>query len=199
MSFKGKFIAAIAVMTLAAAVSAAEPISGCNFTGFTCNFYETDSQGNPSETGGMVSVPSFGLLPHDVVLFESSGGSILDRTTWSDALHFTASLDPSGMLAIRAQLLSEGCNCFASLDIGANPTGVTETQTGQGSDFTDFTSFAFNSFQTINVFSDAPIGEPVDSQVPEPTTFAIVGAGMAVLVAARRRIRRRQARQSFFR
>jgi PEP-CTERM motif len=68
----------------------------------------------------------------------------------------------------------------------ANAVSVTEVQSGTGTD-ADFTNFTPNNGTTIyQIHSDAAGNEIADPETPEPSTFVLLGSGLAVAGLFRR-------------
>ena len=168
---------AAGVVLLGATTASAGNISSCSINADnaglqTCNMYETDANGNPSETS------SYAFDKFD--------------TDWNDG--YWVINDPNGSLSDYVVFFdSEGINngfantaYLCSLDAGSNacefvppedlnPLGtVSENANG----FASFgQGFASGCCDTINVNSD----------VPEPLTLSLFGAGLLGLGALRRR------------
>jgi hypothetical protein len=173
-----------AASLLSAGTAMASPlISGCAINPGTntqtCNFYETDANGNPSE----ISSPVFNQI---------------SDTAWHAG--YSAIDDPNGVLSdIIVWLPISPGSIFAevgvlhSCDDGHLPnncdtTGLTLLGTGfenANGDLIGATKSRFNSdnnlvaVDTLNIFSGV--------DVPEPVTLTIFGAGLAGAAATRRR------------
>lgn len=120
-------------------------------------------------------------MPRDLIVFEHlAGGSFSDPKTWSDLVHFDSN---------SYTMYSDGENGFSSIPGGSlslNATAITEVQTGTGTE-ADITIYQAGS-ATYNVHSDAAGNEGSEggSDVPEPSTFALLAAGGIFVLAMRR-------------
>jgi hypothetical protein len=94
-------------------VANAGPVSNCVLnpgpqpaSGFTCNVFESDASGNPSEISNVITLPNL-VVGGFLVLKED--GAIADNVTtnWSDVLKFG---DGSGANTTIVQMFSVGCN-----------------------------------------------------------------------------------------
>jgi hypothetical protein len=155
------------ILPLAGALALhAGPVSSCtpNMTvGITCNVFETDAGGNPSEISNVFSLGTNTVAGY-VVLLEMSGADQTNNANWSDVLHF---IDDGMGFASTAQLLSAGCNCFPSFAMvnAAGAAFIVESATpptvySPGSD-------------TYNIFSA--------EEVPEPGAAWLLAFGLIAL------------------
>src|SRR5882762_5113952 len=136
---------AAGLFVAAAVVVHAGPISSCTTNnggagpGFTCDIFQTDINGNPSEMSNAVTLPSSTTGGY-IVLLESPGAAQSDVSQWSDVLVFG---DGSSAIATTVQLLSVGCNCFPDFaTVNAAPNVfLVENQNGVGDDLLDVTVF----------------------------------------------------------
>lgn len=152
----------------APSLPAVAPNSGCTLnpgpqpaSGHTCNIYETDGAGNPSEISNVITIPNV-VVGGYLVLKEN--GAIADNvvSNWSDVLKFG---DGSNNNTTSMQLFSKGCNtgnpndtsCFPPYSPGTSGF-VTESHPAP--------TVFFNSPNTYNVYS-------VDDEAPvRPWTLA---------------------------
>ncbi|HYL72795.1 MAG TPA: PEP-CTERM sorting domain-containing protein [Bryobacteraceae bacterium] len=171
---------------LVVTVARAAPVSSCTANmsgvGITCNVFESDVSGNPSEMSNIFSLGTSAVAGY-VVLLEASGADQTNVANWSDVLHF---IDDGGGFASTAQLLSDGCNCFPSFATvnAAGGAFIVETQTGTGDDFTDSTQYSPSGTDVYNIFSGAPVNETGD--VPEPASVALLGGGLVASMVVER-------------
>ena len=91
---------------------AAAPISSCVVNGappnsHTCNVYETDASGNPSEISNVINLPN--VVSNGYVVLKENG-AIADNvvSNWSDVLKFGDG--NSNNTGTTMQLFSKGCN-----------------------------------------------------------------------------------------
>jgi len=148
--------------------------------GITCNIYESDASGNPSEISSIFSLGTTAVAGY-VVLLESPLADQTNTAMWSDVLHF---IDDGVGFSTTAQLLSDGCACFPTFT-AVNAAGaqfIVETQFGTGNDFTDFTPYQPTATDTYNIYSAAPF-----VLAPEPQSWWMLAGGLAVLGLLRRR------------
>ncbi|HWY64112.1 MAG TPA: PEP-CTERM sorting domain-containing protein [Rhizomicrobium sp.] len=176
-----------ALLSVGSAIATPVLISGCTVNvgtpTQTCNFYETDANGAPSEISSTVS------NQFSATTAWHSGYSAIDdpgTTTLSDVIVWNP-ISPGSIFAETANLYS--------CDDGALPTncstaiaGLTLLGTGfedANGDLLGATKSRFNvdnvqvAVDTLNVFSGV--------DVPEPITLSIFGVGLAGAVAVRRR------------
>ena len=141
---------------------AAAPVSNCVLnpgpqpaSGFTCNVYETNASGNPSEISNVISLPNpvvGGLL----VMKENPAIADSVVSNWSDVLKFG---DGTNATTSIMQFFSKGCNtgtpsdtsCFPPYNPGVSGF-VTESHPGP----TVFPSSP-NTYNVFSVDDDAPV------------------------------------------
>jgi hypothetical protein len=135
---------------------------------------------------GTVSLGIF-VVPGDAVLFEHSGGSLTNPSSWSDVVHFANG--PNGSTATTFADTETGPLLPPGFVLSTNAVSIIETQTGTGTD-ADFTVYnPGGGSVTYNVFSDAALTpEPVEPSegVPEPSTFFLLAGGVLILTAGQR-------------
>jgi hypothetical protein len=183
LSFVGLISGALGIASLAYSA----PISSCAASvgapGFTCNIYETDSSGTPSETGSILTLPSQ-VVAGFLILLENATSSHTDPTQWSDIVQF---IDGGGGVATSLRLFSDGSPSFPAAQALAGPNAfIVENQTGVGNDFLDSTQFVSTftgGTATYNIFSDSPVNE---SEVPEPASVTLLGLGFVALIGFHR-------------
>ena len=194
MSIRVHMIAAsLGVAALFSAGSAmATPvlISGCTINvgtpTQTCNFYETDASGAPSEVSSTVTnqFSSTTAWHSGYSAIDDPDGTLSDIIIWNP-------ISPGSLFAETANLFS--CDDGA-LPGNCNVTGLTLLGTGfedANGDLLGATKSRFNvdnvqvAVDTLNVFSGV--------DVPEPITLSIFGVGLAGAVAVRRRKKAKQA------
>lgn len=176
----------VAALALAASGSAAVLTSGCAFNSgnsgpFTCDLFEVDAAGNPSQMSAIVTLPVPLNPPGFIVLLEHPNSNQNDPTQWSDVVVLDT-MNAQGF-ATTAQLLSDGCNCFTPTFVSGVLSGSTvfavETQTGTGTDNGDSTTVSLPTTgpaqSTFIIHSDAPVND-VDF-LPEPTSMSLLGLG----------------------
>jgi hypothetical protein len=170
-----------AIFSASPAISAPVLISGCTVNvgsspaTQTCNFYETDANGNPSE----VSSPVSNLIPST---FWHAGYSAIDdadHTTLSDVIVWNAVAQTGTLYSCDDGSLPSNCSSAIA--------GLTLLGTGfedANGDLLGATKSRFNvdgvvvGVDTLNVFSGV--------DVPEPLTLSIFGIGLAGTIAMRR-------------
>lgn len=102
---------------------AAGPISNCALNGgggITCNIFETNAAGNPSEISNVINLP-IGVTGGYLVLKDNPAIADSDQTNWSDVLVFA----PAAGTATTVQLFSAGCNTANPNDRSCFPTFAT--------------------------------------------------------------------------
>jgi len=136
------------------------------------------------------------VVPGDVVLFEHPPvGPVTNPpnpSAWSDLLHFT---NIPGIAGSTATIFADLENGVVGLPVGftlsANAVGILEIQQGTGTD-ADFTVYNAGS-NTYQVHSDAASPEIPDPEVPEPSTFILIGGGLVAASIYKRNSSRRRA------
>jgi hypothetical protein len=178
-----RLLRAFLLWLIASSVNAvhALPVSNCSVNPatqiLTCNMYESDASGNPSETSNIVTNP-YTVEGGSIVVLEA-GGTLLDPRTWSDVLVLYNNVTArTGNLL---QLFSGDGNWSSGFvsnvlngqnaTIFENPLG---TATSNPSVFVGGGQFFYNIYS-------AP------ASVPEPATLALLSLGLAGLAASRRR------------
>jgi len=125
--------------SLAPTSVAAGPISSCapnGGGGITCNIYETDAAGNPSEISNVINLGA-SVTGGYLVLKDNPAAPDSDQSQWSDVLVFA----PTAGSATTVQMFSAGCNtanpndrsCFPSFaTVSGDPDSgfINETQGG---------------------------------------------------------------------
>ena len=165
--------ALLTVLCLDVSIASAGSISNCspNGVGITCNIFETDAFGNPSEISNAFSLGTI-VVPGYVVLLEGAGLDQTNVANWSDVLTF---IDDGNGFASTAQLLSDGCNCFPNYNTVSmgGVQFIVETP--------PVTVYSPSGTDVYNIFSD----ETGESQIPEPGTLGFVGLSLLMVVFAR--------------
>lgn len=162
-------IVALALVSVARPAKA-DPISSCAANalgGQTCNIYETDTSGNPSDTSSVTSTAFFQTTGYLILLDNTNGNT--NTANWSDLAVFTGNT---------IQLFSDGTwsSAQASAALAASNTQfVLENATAP----TFYTPD--QGFDQYNFYSP---GTPVTgTPMPEPGTLPLLGAGLIALVA----------------
>ena len=129
---------------------------------------------------GMVRLGIF-VVPGDVVLFETPNGLLTDSSTWSDVVQFSDSPTGAGSIATTfPDAEPVGILLPPGFSLSTNAVGITETQTGVGSDAVDFTTYTAGS-AVYQIHSDSPqneLTEPMEG-TPEPATMGLLGLGLS--------------------
>ena len=159
------------------ALSSCAPTNPLSATPFTCNIYETNANGAPSEDTGPIILP--GLVGSGfVVLLES--GTDTSVANWSDIVEFAGNADTSTV-----ELFSDPETGFdpalVTTVLNSGPFFITEDPSGVTPYFSGGTQGTDNDYF---IHSNA------DINVPEPLTLSLFGAGLAGTAALRRRKRR---------
>lgn len=165
----------------------------------TGTFAETPPPVNIS--AGLTGVPFTGILDFYYVLTETSDTTNHQITNWSDVLHFQfLGLQDAGIgldqlpLSATVQLLSDPA--FNSLPVDAIISGaVPRLFHGETAPPTLLTLTAASNSGTFfsanfNVYSDFTEGGDTDRPVPEPSTFLLLGAGLAGVGLMRRKFKK---------
>lgn len=151
-------------------------ISSCtDSTPFTCNIYETNANGAPSEDTGLIPLPAT-VSTGWIVLLET--GTDQSTTNWSDIIQFSNS-----EITGQVEMWSDPETGFdpALLALVTNPFFITEDPSG-------VTSYFSGGTQGVN--NDYFFHSDADVTTPEPLTLSIFGAGLAGAAALRRRKRK---------
>jgi hypothetical protein len=175
----------------------------------SCTLYESRRDASGKEVASEISdvvdfSKDFGAVPSGVVaIVENPTLPQTDPSNWSDVVDFiSATGGGPGTPSTSVQQLSEGCgNASNPFDISCFPPAasitqfVVETQTGQGNDFTDCTTFVYQfqgqNLVLVNACSDAPLSEALNPDVPDvPLAAMLPLAGAGVAIAGYRRRRR---------
>ena len=170
------FVAAAAVgaaSLLGAGGATALPLSGCTLNGEsqTCNLYESDPNGSPSEISSVNSAFAEWTPGYFKVYDNSLSSGVI-----SDIVIFTSST---------ATLYSFDDGGSPPPGYPGNPSILLGTTTEDQNGFADFL-VASVTIDRIDIFS------PPDA-VPEPVTVSIFGAGLVGAAAMRRRRKRNAA------
>jgi len=186
----------------------AADVSNC-FASFTCNVFETDGTGNPSEVSNFFIIPApLGSIPQVLwALLENPNGSAFEPGTWSDVLRITNAGNSSIGLFISDPCINT-CGGVVG-ELRPPDRVILETQSGTGTDmdvtpfgpvgFADGStwSFRFHSDAPVNetgdvpqsfrFHSDAPVNETGDvPPVSEPGTAVLLSSALAGFAALRR-------------
>ena len=105
------------------------------------------------------------VVPGDVIIFETSAGSVSDVSTWSDLLHFETTLGGS-TATVFPDIDADGPGEGFPPGFGLSPNFGTIQETVPP------TVYVAGS-NTYNVFSDFP-----ETAVPEPATMGLFGVGL---------------------
>lgn len=173
MSLPFRFLCLSAVLVLMATASFAGPISSCEPNAnqlFTCNLYETNSDGNFTENPSKVLVGNTIFLGNVILLEPGVDLSVeanrIDPANWSDVVSFTQTSDQ-----FFVQLFSDPFSAeFVRVTLASNPEYLNES-------VDDPTTFIGGSGNTYNIFSQSA----VDTDVPEPGSATLLTAGAALL------------------
>jgi hypothetical protein len=139
---------------------------------------------------GVVNLGIF-VVPGDVVLFETSPGSLTNRTTWSDVVEFSDSRTGVGSIATTfADAEGFGVLVPPGFTPSFNAVGLQETLTGSGSDVTDFTTYTAGE-AVYQIHSDCAgrgceLPEPTEG-TPEPSSLLLLGTGLLAIAGTVRR------------
>ena len=168
---------AVAAIPSVASAGESSSISSCAFdnaetTLFTCNIYETDANGSPSEDTGQILLPTK-VGGGWVVLLES--GTDQSTSNWGDLVFFSNNAD-TGIV----EMWSNPESGFdpALIALVTSPIFLTEDASG-------VTAYFSGGTQGVN--NDYFFHSDADERVPEPITLSIFGAGLVGAAALRRR------------
>jgi hypothetical protein len=133
---------------------AAGPISNCvpnGGGGITCDIFETDASGNPSEISNIITLPTL-VTGGYLVLKDNPVAPDTDQSQWSDVLVFA----PTAGSATTVQMFSAGCNTANPNDRSCFPSFAT-VSADPDSGFIDETHGAATVFvagpNIYNIFS----------------------------------------------
>jgi hypothetical protein len=140
---------------------------------FTCNIYETDANGAPTEDTGLIALPDI-VGTGWIVLLEN--GTDQSTSNWSDIIQFSNNTD-TGLV----EMWSNPESGFdpALLASVVEPIFLTEDPSGVTAYFSGGTQGLDNDYF---FHSDAD-----ELGVPEPVTLSLFGAGLVGAAAMRRR------------
>lgn len=174
-AFAGLVLCSVAALN---AATVQQNISTCaiNNSGpaFTCNVFETDAEGHPSDISNEFELPA-AVSAGYIVLLEDALSNETDRTSWSDVLVFGTGFG----FATTAQLFSKGCN-VAPGDISCFPLYETVTLAPHLFVVEDPAGITVvSSPPNTFLIHDNPQNEP--GVIPEPATVVLCGASLVFL------------------